>query len=208
MYKRRATAFFSVLLATALFFPSALRAQDSGDDKELQPAPNIFIGPVVGKFMPSDAVFKQVYGNGGSILGFQVGWHFFRSDVFSLALCLDIRDFSQEGASTITGTASTITLKPLSFGLEAHLQRGVVGLWLGGGVVSVSYAEASALQDTSDSTTGFHIDGGMIFQLPSFPLAALKLYARWSKAVVTLADFEADVGGTEYGVSLLFRFKI
>jgi len=208
MNKRTGTAIFSFLLAASLLFPVFLRAQDSGDDEELRPAPNIFIGPIIGKFLPTDAVFKQVYGNGGSTLGFQAGWNFFRSGVFSLAFCLDIRDFSQEGASTITGTASKITLKPLSFGLEAHLQRGVVGLWLGGGVVSVSYAEASALQNTNDSTTGFHVDGGMIFQIPSFPLAALKLYARWSKAVVTLADFDVDVGGTEYGVSLLFRFKI
>lgn len=208
MNKRTGMAIFSILLAASLLFPVFLRAQDSRDDEVLQPAPNMFIGPVLGKFLPSDAVFKQIYGNGGSILGLQAGWHFFRTGVFSLALCLDIRDFSQEGASTISGTASTITLKPLSFGIEAHLQRGVVGLWLGGGVVSVSYAETSALQDTTDSTTGFHIDGGMILQIPSFPLTALKLYARWSKAVVTLADFEADVGGTEYGVSLLFRFKI
>jgi hypothetical protein len=208
MNKRTGSAIFSFLLAASLFYPVFLRAQEAGDGEELRPAPNIFIGPIIGKFMPSDAVFKQVYGNGGSILGLQAGWHFFQSGVFSLALCLDIRDFSREGASTISGTPSTITLKPLSFGLEAHLQRGVVGIWLGGGIVSVSYAETSALQDTSDSTTGFHIGGGMIFQIPSFPLAALKLYARWSKAMVTLADFEADVGGTEYGASFLFRFRI
>jgi hypothetical protein len=205
MNKRSQAAIFSVLLAATLISPALLCAQD---DEEQTPAPNIFFGPLLGKFLPTDAVFKQVYGTSGSIQGLQAGWHFVQSGVFSLALCLDYRGFSQEGFSTISGTTSKLTLKPFSYGLEAHLQRGIVGIWLGGGLVSISYEEASALQTTSDTASGFHVDGGMILQIPSFPLAALKLYARWSKAVVTMTDFDVDLGGTEYGVSLLFRFRI
>ena len=206
MMKIRKMPYFILALAASFLLPVFLCAQDAGSDEEILPAPNFFGGLIVGRFMPTDAVFKQVYGNSGSILGFQAGWHFFRSGVFSLALSVDFRGFSQKGAATVTGTASTIALKPLSVGLEAHLQRGVVGLWLGGGIVSVSYTEQSSLQDTSDSATGFHVDGGFIIQIPSFPWAALKLYGRWSKAVVTMTDFEADLGGSEYGAMILFRF--
>ncbi len=202
MYKRRAAAFFSVLLAAALFFPSALSAQDA------DLSPNLFFGLVFGRYMPSDAVFREVYGQSGPNLGVQAGWHFFQSGPFSLALKVGLEGFSRTGISTATATKTALSLKPFRVGLEIHLQPKVVGLWVEAGLVSIAYHEQSKLQETEDTLDGIYLGGGLLLQIPSFPWVALQAYARWNKAVVTTADFESDLGGTEFGLSLLLRLKI
>ena len=202
MNKRTGTAFFSVLLAAALFFPSALRAQDE------EVSPNLFFGLVFGRYLPSDAVFREVYGQSGPNLGVQAGWHFFQSGNFSLALKVGLEGFSRTGVSTATATKASLSLKPFRAGLEIHLQPKVVGLWVEAGLVSIAYHEQSKLQETEDTQGGIYLGGGLLLQIPSFPWAALQAYARWNKVVVTTADFESDLGGTEFGLSLLLRLKI
>jgi len=202
MKKRQAAFFFSVFLAAALFFPSALPAQDTDSP------PNLFFGLVIGRYMPADAVFREIYGQSGPNLGVQAGWHFFQSGDFSLAVKVGLEGFSRTGVSTVTATKTSLSLKPFRAGLEIHLQPKVVGLWVEGGMVSIAYQEQSKLQNTEDTQAGIYLGGGLLLQIPSFPWAALEIYARWNKAVVSSADFEADLGGTEFGLSLLFRLKI
>ena len=205
MNRRRVTAVFSVLLAAALLFPSVLAAQEEQTEEV---NPNLFFGLVMGRYLPNDAVFKEVYGEGGSNVGFQAGWHFLRSGSFSLALKVGLEGFTRTGASTITAVPATLSLKPFRAGLEVHLQPRVVGLWAEAGIVSISYHEQSELQDTQDTQDGIYVGGGLLLQIPSFPWLALQAYARWNKAVVTTTDLEADLGGTEFGLSLLLRLKI
>ncbi len=202
MKKRREAVFFSVLLAAALFFPSALRAQDE------EVSPNLFFGLVSGRYLPTDAVFREVYGRSGPNLGVQAGWHFYQSGDFSLALKVGLEGFSRTGVSTVTATKTSLSLKPFRAGLEIHLQPKVLGLWVEAGLVSIAYHEQSKLQETEETQGGFYLGGGLLLQIPSFPWAALEVYARWNKAVVSAADFEADLGGTEFGLSLLLRLKI
>jgi hypothetical protein len=205
MNKRRAAEIFSVVFAILLLFPSILTAQEV-EEEEVNP--NLFFGLVMGRYLPTDAVFKEVYGESGSNLGFQAGWHFLRSGSFSLALKVGLEGFTRTGTSTITAMPTTLSLKPFRAGLEVHLQPRVVGLWAEAGIVSISYHEQSELQDTQDTQDGIYVGGGLLLQIPSFPWAALQAYARWSKAVVTTTDLEADLGGTEFGLSLLLRLKI
>jgi hypothetical protein len=202
MNKRRAAGFFSLLLAASLFFPSGLRAQNTDI------SPNFFFGLVSGWYLPSDAVFKEIYGTSGPNLGVQAGWHFFQSGVFSLALKVGLEGFSRTGVSTVTSTKTSLSLKPFRVGLEIHLQPKVVGLWVEAGLVSIAYHEQSKLQDTEATQGGIYLGGGLLLQIPSFPWAALQAYARWNQAVVSSADFETDLGGTEFGLSLLLRLKI
>ena len=202
MNKRRATVFFSVLLASAVLIPTFLFAQDE------ETHPNLFFGIVMGRYLPSDAVFKEVYGSSGPNLGMQAGWHFFQGGDFSLVLKIGLEGFSRTGFSTATAVKTSLSLKPFRAGIEIHLQPKVVGLWVEGGLVSIAYHEQSKLQETEDTQGGIYLGGGLLLQIPSFPWAALEAYARWNKAVVSMPDFEADLGGTEFGLSLLFRLKI
>ena len=202
MNKRRAAAFFSVFMAAALFYPSILRAEDADSH------PNLFFGLVFGRYLPSDPVFKEIYGANGPNLGVQAGWHFFRSGELSLALKVGLEGFSRTGVSTVTATKTSLSIEPFRAGLEIHLQPKVVGVWAEAGLVSIAYHEQSKLQNTDNTQTGIYLGGGLLLQIPSFPWAALQAYARWNRAVVSSADFESDLGGTEFGLSLLFRLKI
>jgi hypothetical protein len=202
MNKRRTTVFFSVLLAAAVLFPSILSAQDE------EIFPNLFFGIVMGRYLPTDAVFKEIYGASGPNLGMQAGWHFFQSGVFSLALKVGLEGFGRTGFSTVTATKTSLSLKPFRTGVEIHLQPRVVGLWVEGGLVSIAYHEQSKLMETEETQGGIYLGGGLLLQIPSFPWVALQAYARWNQAVVSSADFDVDLGGTEFGLSFLFRLKI
>ena len=202
MNKRRAMVFFSVLLISAALFPAVLSAQDE------EGTPNLFFGLVMGRYLPSDAVFKEVYGASGPNLGVQAGWHFFRSGDFSLALKVGLEGFSRTGLSTVTTVKTSLSLKPIRAGIEIHLQPKVIGLWVEAGLVSIAYHEQSKLLETEDTQGGIYLCGGLLLQIPSFPWAALQAYARWNRAVVSMTDYDVDLGGTEFGVSLLFRLKI
>jgi hypothetical protein len=162
----------------------------------------------MGRYLPSDAVFKEVYGTSGPNLGVQAGWHFYQSGDFSLALKVGLEGFSRTGLSTATAVKTSLSLKPFRAGVEVHLQPRVIGFWVEGGLVSIAYHEQSKLRDTEDTQGGIYLGGGLLLQIPSFPWAALQVYGRWNRAVVSMTDFDADLGGTEFGLSLLFRLKI
>jgi len=197
---KRALFFLGAML---LVHPCVLRAQD---DLIPDRTPNSSIGIRFGSYAPVDAVFGEVYGKSGLIFGLSLGRDLYRSGGFTLGLALEAGKFSRTGVSTISAAAARLALIPLSLSLEAVVSRGVVGLWLGGGFDLVFYTEDSAWILSNGSVFGFHIGGGLTFQLPAGP--ALKVYARWTKAAKTMEDFSVALGGTEIGAAVLFRFKL
>ncbi|MCX6561127.1 MAG: hypothetical protein NTZ26_11530 [Candidatus Aminicenantes bacterium] len=190
-------------LALIFLLPAFSAAQD-----ELRPAaaPNAWLGILGGRFAPSDSVFKEVYGTEGLALGLSAGRMLYRSEGFSLAVDLDVRRFAKPGGSTISGTASRLTLIPIAAGLEAAVRRGTVGLWLGGGADWIFYSEDSEWILSRGSAFGFHVAGGLFLEPASGPI--LKAYIRWSKASKAMEGFTVDLGGTEIGAALLFRFDL
>jgi hypothetical protein len=190
-------------LALIFLLPVFSAAQD-----EVLPAaaPNAWLGILGGRFAPSDSVFKEVYGTSGLALGLSAGRELYRSGDFSLAAGLEVRRFAKSGGSTISGTASRLTLIPIAAGLEAAVRRSVVGLWLGGGADWIFYSEDSEWILSRGSAFGFHFAGGVFLEPASGPI--LKIYIRWSKATKAMAGFDVGLGGTEIGAALLFRFDL
>lgn len=197
---KRALFFLGVLL---LVRPGQLRAQD-----DLLPdrTPNSSVGIRFGSYAPSDAVFSQIYGKSGLIFGLTLGRDLYQSGGFTLGLVLEAGKFSRAGVSTVSAVDTRLSLVPLSLSLEPIVSRGVVGLWLSGGFDLVFYAEDSVWILSKGSAFGFHVGGGLTLQLPAGP--TLKVYARWTKAVKTMVDFSVDLGGTEIGAAVLYRFKL
>lgn len=197
---KRALFFLGAIL---LVRPCALRAQD-----DLIPGrtPNSWVGFSIGRFSPSDVVFQDVYGPGGSRLGLLFGRDLYVSGRLALSLGLEIDRFSREGVSTISATKSRIQLVPVRLGPEIRLASGSLAAWLGGGLDLVFYTEDSPWALMRGSAFGYHLAGGFAVQLPK--ALALRVFARWSQAAEETVAFTAELGGAEIGVDLIFRFKL
>jgi len=195
------------LSATALLFvvlalPPLLRAQ--ADDS----SPGTFVGFSLCRFQVGDEVFKEVYGEGGSMAGLTVSQKFFGVRNLTLAAALDLRRFSRQGVSTVSQVDTKFGMTPVVLGVEASLRSGVVLLWFGAGLGLTFYREESDLQTTSGSTLGLRLAGGLAFQpLPAVPLR-LKLVLGWTKAKTTENGLPVELGGPEYGLALLYGFRL
>jgi hypothetical protein len=203
MNHRSSTATAAAALVLLVLWPAIASAQD-----EFVPAPppRAWIGILGGRFAPSDAVFKGVYGIDGLSLGMSAGYELYRSEGFSLAAGLAVRRFAKSGGSTISGTVSRLNLIPIAAGLETAVRRGAVGLFLGGGADWIIYSEDSEWILSRGSAFGFHVEGGLFLEPGSGPV--LKAYIRWSKATKMMEGFDVGLGGVEIGAALLFRFDL
>ena len=192
----------ALVLAAALLIPPLLEAQAEST------APTTFLGFSYGRYQVADAVFKEVYGEGGSILGLTVSQRLFGARNFDLSAVIDLRRFGRTGASTISLVETTFRMTPATLGLEASLQQGIAVLWLGAGLGLTFYSEESALQDTSGSTLGFTVAGGLALQPSRTVPLRLKLILRWTKAGTTENEIPVELGGPEYGFALVYGFRL
>jgi len=192
-----------LLLATTFLLPLSAPAQEEEPPLRL---PRFSIGLLAGQYLAADELFKEVYGSGGLVYGASLGFDFYRTEEVSIGAVFEARRFTCTGASTYSATETKIGLTPLSLGIEVRLTRPVFGIWLGGGLDYISYRENSTLQTTKGSTSGLHVAGGLIIQIPAWSVPALKLAARWTRAKTTENGILVDLGGVEYGAALLFRF--
>jgi hypothetical protein len=191
-----------ILLIATLALPGALRSQGQ------TAPPTKFVGLTLASYHLADEVFKEVYGGAGAIFGLTASWKFFGAKNLGLSAVFDLRRFGRTGASTISQVETRLKLTPASLGVEGSLERGIVILWMAAGYDLYFYREESELQNTSGSTGGFHIAGGLALQpLPSLPLR-LKLILRWTKARTTENGIPVELGGPEYGLGVLYGFKL
>jgi len=197
---RRQVAY--LVLAAALFIPPLLAVQ-----AETNP-PTTFVGISYGRYQIADEVFKEVYGEGGSILGLTASQRLFGARNFDLSAVFDLRRFGRTGASTISFVETTFRMTPATIGLEASLQQGIAVLWLGGGLGRTFYSEESALQDNAGSAFGFTVSGGLAFQPSRAVPLRLKLILRWTKAKTTENEIPVELGGPEYGFALVYGFRL
>ncbi|MBM3293340.1 MAG: hypothetical protein FJY82_02320 [Candidatus Aminicenantes bacterium] len=193
----------AVAAAVGLLFP----AVSGRAEEKPRPAPT-YLGLSLAVRHVSDEVFEEVYGPSGTILGLTASQGFFGAQNFELSAVIDIRRMRRDGLSTVSGVETRFGLTPLSLGLEGALVRGVAVLWLGLGGDLAFYREESGLGTTSGSTLGFHIAGGLALHPWKTVPVRFKLFLRWTKAGTTENGIPAELGGPEYGLGVLYGFRL
>ncbi|MDD8025175.1 MAG: hypothetical protein PHI34_01585 [Acidobacteriota bacterium] len=203
MKPRLLRPFAAAALACLLLAPGFAAAQEEIIEKSRTEA---WIGIRAGRFASSDLVFQEVYGTGGTAIGLTAGVDFFRAGSFSLAAGLDLGRFARTGASTVSATAARMTIVPLTALIRAGLAAGTASFWLEAGGGPVFYTEDSEWIFSRGSAFGFRVGGGASLEILTG--IVLQAYFRWSTAAKNMEDFSVNLGGTEIGGSLLFRFGI
>lgn len=154
----------------------------------------------------TDSRYSEVYFKGNSMVTFAVH-PFFRSlGRHSFGFSAGIKSFSKEGKSTVTGQDARLILTPVYLGGEYMLCLEPFFPGIEMGVDHCLYREQSTLMTTKGSTTGYHVQGYLMFQPLGLTFLRLKLYIRHSK-LPAHESVEVNLGGLEYGAALLIKLN-
>ena len=154
----------------------------------------------------SDSRYQEVYSKGNGMIFFAVHPFFKSLGRHSFGFSAGIKSFSKTGESTVTREETQLTLIPIYLGGEytLNLEPFFPGIEIG--VDHCLYREQSSLMITKGSTTGYHIQGNLVFQPPGLTFLRMKLYIRHSGLPADEA-VEVNLGGLEYGAALLIKLN-
>jgi len=158
-------------------------------------------GGSIGPYFVSDSVYQDTYGSGS------LSYEGFLS--YDLSKRIEIRAaagyFKDKGETTLTREEITFSMVPLVIGMRVKLVRmGRFDPYLGVGVDFYTFKERARLGDTSDSTTGFHLEGGSYVALGQRFYVDINL--RYVKADAQPLDEVVRLGGWRAGVGVGYSF--
>jgi hypothetical protein len=180
---KRAVLFF--VLASAAVIPAA--------------ADTVAVEIQGARFRPADSAFREIYGSGAAF-----GVQFDLKIWGGLGFWATGGRFKRDGALTLTGETTTITLTPLAAGVRYALGTRGLTTYIGLGFGFVRYREESPLGKVDEGDFGFVGQAGFLIGLVG-PLFA-DLQARYTKCVAEPAGVKADLGGFQAGLGLGLRF--
>ncbi len=160
-----------------------------------------------GYYTVSDYSFKDIYSSGSGIYGLMAGVNVWKG----VQILGSYKFFSVDGKTTYTKEDLKFSMNPLTLSLRYKFGREGWKFkpYAGVGIDFYSYKEdvvneSEFMKDTSDSTTGFHFQGGGMVEL--IKNLFIDLNFKYTVADAKPYDKTVKLGGTEFGVGLLFVF--
>lgn len=188
--------------------PEAAAAKPSFFKDRFRPGLNF------GLFTINDKNMKEFYGSSSkAIPGVELAIHTVRN----IDLWLAYKSYTVSAATSYLEDAVDFKLAPLAIGLRYRFARkGMFEPFAGLGVNIYAYKETvaggSALPDTSDSATGFHVQAGSYIHTGLARFLLGEVFAKYNFVKQTL-DFqlpdgtdEYDLGGFELGLGIVLKF--
>jgi hypothetical protein len=151
-------------------------------------------------FIPSEAVFKEIYGE-SPVYGGEVSLKI----MGGLSIWVAGNYFNKTGKLTFTEESTTMTLIPVFGGLQYEFLSGRIRPYIGAGAGYILYMEENPIGKVEDGGLGFMGRAGMRVLITG-PLF-LDLQASYSVCKVKPAGIEADLGGIQAGVGLGLQFQ-
>jgi opacity protein-like surface antigen len=170
-------------------------------------AQKFLVGISAGYYNVSDSDFKEIYSSGSGIYGFLAGMNIWKG----LQVFGSYKFFSVDGKTTYTKEDLKFSMNPLTFALRYKYGKEgwKVKPYAGAGIDFYSYKEdvvneTEFMKDTSGNTTGYHIQLGGSLEL----IKNLCIDLNFKYTVADAKPYEKTVklGGTEFGIGLLYTF--
>lgn len=188
--------------------PEAAAAKPSFFKDRFRPGLNF------GLFTINDKNMKDFFGSSSkAVPGIELAIHTVRN----IDLWLAYKSYTLSGTTSYLEDTVDFKLAPLSVGLRYRFARkGMFEPFAGLGVNIYSYKETvggeSALPDTSESATGFHVQAGSYIHTKLSRLVLGEVFAKYNFVKQTM-DFqlpdgtdEYDLGGFELGLGIVLKF--
>jgi hypothetical protein len=159
-------------------------------------------GVTAGYYMPADSVLKEIYGKGGLMIGGFASYEPIRK----IEIRGEYNYFRAKGEMTLMHDPIVLTLTPIVIGARYRLLSGKICPYLGAGIDFMSYKEElpERMGNVSDSTTGFHAEGGIYLNLIS--ALFIDLNVRYVSAELMSFGEKVKLGGIRAGVALGYSF--
>jgi hypothetical protein len=155
-----------------------------------------------GYFMPSDELFKEVYG-GGPVFGAELAVQL----AGGLHAWAGAEYFTKKGLLPVTEEETSARIMPVFAGLRYHIGNSAVQPYLGAAAGYFMLYEENPLGTADQSGFGFLVCGGLLVKIAG-PVS-LDLHGNYSACTVKTDDpdpLEAKIGGLQAGGGLLIRF--
>jgi opacity protein-like surface antigen len=170
----------------------------------------IMVGILGGFFFAHDQVFREIYGNSVPYFGPEMTFRFPIRDPHGLDVALGGRFLRASGKTSYTEEESSLRLTSLSISMRYSFETGRFALFLGPGMDYVwykeTYAETFPLASVEGDEAGFHLTGGGYYHLS--PALSLKGYFKYCMVETESYGFRVNLGGSEWGFGLIYRFYL
>lgn len=159
------------------------------------------VGGSIGYYSVADSIYRDTYGSGNLIYDGSLSY-----DLLSnFEIRGEVSYFKDRGEMTLTQEEIRFSMIPVVIGVRAKLvQIKKISPYLGAGVDFYSFKERARLGNTSDSTTGFHIEAGSYIALGRRFYMDFNL--RYVKADAQPFDETIRLGGWRAGVGVGYSF--
>jgi len=159
------------------------------------------VGASVGYYSVADSIYKDTYGSGNLIYDGSLSYDLLRH----FEIRGEVGYFKDKGKMTLTREEINFSMIPVVIGMRAKLVKiKKLSPYLGAGVDFYSYKERSRLGDTSESTVGFHIEGGSYIALGQ--RFHMDFNLRYVKADAQPFDETIKLGGWRAGIGVGYSF--
>lgn len=167
------------------------------------------LGFSAGYMALQEDAFRDVYGEGG--LYFRGEYSFLLPiDIESFDVWTGVSFFQKDGTSTITEEELKLKMTTFSFAVrylkEMSRFTPFAGIGLDYIVYKETYPEGFIIESVGGSTLGFHGQVGTYIDV--MPRLAFKAHIKYNIAKTTENEIEVNLGGIEYGASIVFRFNL
>ncbi len=165
------------------------------------------VGPYGGFYRPTNALFKEIYGEGDVLYGGCLGLRIWKG----FYLWLSLAQFKSIGGTTFTEDKTTLTLIPASAFLRFEVGQGAIIPYAGVGYTFLSFEEESESVGghNKDSGGDLALEAGFEFKINRH--VYIDLGARFTRIQFATEnpvnpDEMLDLGGLQAGISLLISF--
>jgi len=201
----------AALLCLALAVSSWSRAQTQTRIRLLPDEERyLTVGLLGGIYFLQDEIFQELYGKSAPFLGGELTMRFPVREPHGVDVSVGGRALSRNGRTSYTEEALNLRLTNLSLSLRYSYDTGRFAVFAGPGIEHISYKETYAatfpIESVNGSRTGFHVTGGGYLHLTS--ALSVKAYLKFCKVETANPGFRVNLGGTEWGMGIIYRFYL
>jgi hypothetical protein len=195
----------------ALAASSSVRAQAQTRIKLLPDEERyLTVGLLGGIYFLKEDVFQELYGKSAPFLGGELTMRFPVREPHGIDVAAGGRTLSRKGHTSYTEEDLSLRLTNLFFSVRYSYDTGRFAVFAGPGVEYVSYKETYAetfpIDSVQGSRTGFHVTGGGYLHLTS--ALSVKAYLKICRVKTESPGFSVNLGGTEWGMGIIYRFYL
>ncbi len=166
------------------------------------------VGLLGGLYFLQDQVFQELYGKSAPFIGAEITLRFPIREPHGMDVAAGGRTLTKKGLTSYTEEDLNLRLTDLFLSLRYSYDTGRFALFLGPGVEYVTYKETYAetfpIDSAQGSQTGLNLTGGGYIHLTSG--LSLNGYFKYCRVEIDKPGFRVNLGGTEWGLGILYRF--